>query len=119
MSESLVLVVDDDSLGRLSAVLLLDEAGFDTLEASGADAAIALLEARRDIKVVFADINMPGGMNGLELAQIIRHRWPPVGLVLTSGHRRVRGEDMPERGHYLGKPYSPAQLVGVIWSLVH
>ena len=71
MSPSLVLIVEDDFLVRQSAVFLLKEAGFDTLEAGSADEAVPLLEARQDIKVVFTDINMPGSMDGLELAQAI------------------------------------------------
>lgn len=82
-----------------------------------ADEAVALLEARQDIKVVFTDIHMPGSMDGLALAQAVRRRWPPVELVLTSGFARVRDEDMPERGLFLGKPYKPNELVGMIRSL--
>ena len=64
------------------------------------------------------DINMPGSMDGLALAQAVRRRWPPVELVLTSGFARVRDEDMPERGLFLGKPYKPNELVGMIRSLI-
>jgi CheY-like chemotaxis protein len=117
MSASLVLVVDDDFLVRMNAVFLLEEAGFDTLQAGTADEAIRLLETRSDIKVVFTDINMPGSMDGLALAHAIRHRWPPVELVVTSGYARVRDEDMPERGLFLGKPYQPAELVRMVQSL--
>ena len=111
MSPSLVLIVEDDFLVRQSAVFLLKEAGFDTLEAGSADEAVPLLEARQDI-------NMPGSMDGLELAQAIRHRWPTVELVLTSGYARVRDDDMPERGLFLGKPYEPTELVGMVRSLI-
>ena len=118
MSAVVVLVVEDDYLVRLNAVFILEEAGFDTLEAGGADEAVALLEDRQDIKVVFTDINMPGSMDGLQLAQAIRHRWPPVELVLTSGYARVRDDDMPARGLFLGKPYEPTELVGMVRSLI-
>jgi two-component system, response regulator PdtaR len=96
MSASLVLIVEDDFLVRQNAVFLLEEAGFDTLEAARADEAIALLEARQDIRIVFTDINMPGSMDGLALAQAVRRRWPPLELVLTSGYARVRDDDIPE-----------------------
>ena len=118
MSPSLVLIVEDDFLVRQNAVFLLEEAGFDTLEAGSADEAVVLLEDRQDIKVVFTDINMPGSMDGLELAQAIRHRWPTVELLLTSGYARVRDDDMPERGLFLGKPYEPTELVGMVRSLI-
>lgn len=117
MSAALVLVVDDDFLVRMNAVFLLEEAGFDTVQAGSADEAITLLEARSDIRVVFTDINMPGSMDGLALAHAIRRRWPPVELVLTSGYERVQDEEMPERGLFLGKPYQPTELVRVVQSL--
>jgi two-component system, response regulator PdtaR len=54
------------------------------VEAASADEAIAILEARLDITVVFTDIQMPGSMDGLELAAAVRDRWPPIKIVATS-----------------------------------
>jgi CheY-like chemotaxis protein len=102
----------------MNALSLLEEAGFGVLEAGSAEEAIALLERRKDIRIVFTDINMPGSMDGLRLAHAIRNRWPPIELVLTSGQMRLRNEDIPERGLFLGKPYEPSELVQVVRSLV-
>ena len=113
-----MLVVEDEFLVGMNAVFLLEEAGFGVLEAGSADDAIALLESRKDIRIVFTDINMPGSMDGLRLAHAIRHRWPPIELVLTSGHARVE-ENMPERGLFLSKPYGAPELVQTVRSLVH
>jgi CheY-like chemotaxis protein len=115
----LVLVVEDEILIRLHAVSLLEGAGFATLQAASAEAAIALLEARKDIGIVVTDIDLPGGMDGLRLAHAIRRRWPPVELLLTSGHVQVREEDMPERGHFLSKPYGGPELVETVRLLLH
>lgn len=117
MPQPLVLVVEDELLIRINAVSLLEEAGFDTLEAASADEAIALLEARKDIRIVFTDINLPGSMTGLRLAHAVRHRWPPIELVLTSGHVKVPNEEMPERGLFIDKPYEGAELVKTMRSL--
>jgi CheY-like chemotaxis protein len=117
MIRTLVLVVEDEFLVRMNAVALLEEAGFGVLEAASADDAIELLESRKDIRIVFTDINMPGSMDGLRLAHAIRNRWPPIELLLTSGQMRVRTEDMPERGRYLSKPYDPSELVRMVRSL--
>lgn len=114
MTLPLVLVVEDEFLVRMNAVFLLEEAGFGVIEAGSAEDAIALLESRKDIQIVFTDINMPGSMDGLRLAHAIRNRWPPIELVLTSGQMRVRNEDMPARGHFLSKPYDPNKLVEVV-----
>jgi two-component system, response regulator PdtaR len=118
MALALVLVVEDEVLVRLNAVYLLEEAGFSTLQAGSATEAIALLEARKDIRIVFTDIQLPGSIDGLRLAHTIRHRWPPIGLVLTSGHAKVSNEDLPVRGLFLGKPYDRAELVPMMQSLV-
>ena len=117
MVPPLVLVVEDELLVRMNALSLLEEAGFGVLEAGSADEAISLLERRKDIRIVFTDINMPGSMDGLRLAHAIRNRWPPIELVLTSGLMRVRNEDMPERGLFLSKPYEPSELVQTVRSL--
>jgi len=98
----------------MHALSLLEEAGFGVLAAANADDAIALIESRKDIRVVFTDINMPGSKDGLRLAHAIRNRWPPVELVLTSGRRRDHNKDMPERGLLLSKPYHPSELVEVV-----
>jgi len=84
-----VLIVEDESLLRISAAEMIADAGYDVVEAGSADEAIAILEARADIHIVFTDIQMPGSMDGLKLARFVRDRWPPIKLVATSGH--VRG----------------------------
>ena len=68
VSAKTVLVVEDDPLVLLSAVAMIEDAGYDVLEATNADEAIALLEAHPQIRVVFTDIEMPGSMDGLKLA---------------------------------------------------
>ena len=73
-----VLIVEDEFLLRIDAVDMIAAAGFEVVEAGNADEAIEILEARRDITVVFTDIQMPGSMDGLKLARAIRGRWPPM-----------------------------------------
>ena len=58
---SAVLVVEDEPFVRLMGVDLLEEAGFDVLQASNADEALRVLEAHPEVRVVFSDIEMPGG----------------------------------------------------------
>ncbi|HEX4511654.1 MAG TPA: response regulator [Burkholderiaceae bacterium] len=118
-SKPLVLVVEDEPLLRLHAVSLLEDAGFDTLQAGSADEAIALLEKDANIQIVFTDIDLPGGMDGMKLAAAVRDRWPPVELVLTSGHIKVRDADLPARGHFLSKPYDAERLINTMQGLVH
>ena len=110
-SNGVVLVVEDEPLVRMVAVDTIEEAGYDTVEAFTADEAIRILETRKDIRIVFTDINMPGSMDGLKLARAIRDRWPPIELILTSAFRKLRAPDLPERWVFLAKPYLPEALM--------
>jgi CheY-like chemotaxis protein len=112
-----VLMFKDEFLLRMDAVDMIAAAGFEVVEAANADEAIEILESRRDITVVFTDIQMPGSMDGLKLARAVRGRWPPIKIVATSGQLDVRETDLPEGGRFLAKPYSPIQVTGVLREL--
>ena len=114
-----VLIVEDDFLIRMHAAEMIEDAGFDVVEAASADEAILLLEVRLDITVVFTDIQMPGSMDGLKLAAAIRGRWPPIKIVATSGLVDVRQDDLPEGGRFMPKPYSPEQIVRTLRELTN
>jgi len=113
-----VLVVEDEFLSRLHAVNLVEDAGYVAVEASNAEEAIAILEARKNIRIVFTDIDLPGTMDGLKLAHAIRTRWPPVELIVTSGHFDLSDVDMPERGRFFSKPYRDQDIVSAIHHFV-
>jgi len=100
-----ILVVEDEPMQRMMAVDLVEEAGFDVVEASNADEALIILEERSDIRIVFTDVDMPGSLDGLKLAAVIRDRWPPIEIVITSGKAAGRDGDLPERGVFFPKPY--------------
>jgi CheY-like chemotaxis protein len=112
-----VLVVEDELLLRMDAVDMIAAAGFEVVEARDADQAIEILEGRRDITVVFTDIQMPGSMDGLKLAKAVRGRWPPIKIIATSGRALLNETDLPEGGRFLPKPYSPGQITGVLREL--
>lgn len=106
-----VLVVEDEALLRLHAIDVIEDAGFEALEARNADQAIAILESRNDIRIVFTDIDMPGSMDGLRLAAAVRNRWPPVEIIVTSGHSAPGDDELPDRGLFFPKPYADELLV--------
>jgi CheY-like chemotaxis protein len=112
-----VLIVEDEFLIRLHAAQIIEEAGFDVIEASNADEAISILEVRSDITVLFTDIQMPGSMDGLKLAAAVKGRWPPIKIVATSGVVNVRSDDLPVGGRFLPKPYDPTQLTATLREL--
>ena len=112
-----VLIVEDELLLRMDAIDVIAAAGFEVVEAGDADEAINVLESRRDVAVVFTDIQMPGSMDGLKLARAVRGRWPPIKIVATSGLVDVGEKDLPEGGRFLRKPYGPSELAGVLREL--
>ena len=113
-AKSVVLIVEDDTMVRSLAIEMVQEAGFEVIAAVNADDAIRILETNSDIGVVFTDIQMPGSMDGLKLAHAVRNRWPPIKIIVTSAQRMATGNELPEGGRFLAKPYSSAQIRGVL-----
>jgi two-component system, response regulator PdtaR len=116
-STIVVLLVEDEPLIRMLAADLLEDEGFEVIEAATARAALSILEKRNgDVDALFTDVDMPGDMNGLELAGIVHSRWPRVALLVTSGVVRV-STSLPGGGVFLGKPYTSAAPVQLIREL--
>lgn len=74
------------------------------------------MEFRHDIAVVFTDIEMPGAMNGIQLAHAVRAGWPPVAIVVTSGRVKPHEGDLPKNVCFLRKPYRPAEVIDALKS---
>lgn len=107
-----VLFVEDDELVRATVAPALEQAGFAVLQASTGDEALSLLDAGADVQVVFSDVIMPGALNGVELARIVRARFPALRVLLASGHADM-AIDLPGV-QMLGKPYDIAAVIGVL-----
>jgi len=106
-----VLVVEDEAMILLDIATQHEADGFKVYEASNADDAIRLLTEHSDLPLVFTDIDMPGSMDGLKLAAAVRHRWPPIKIIVTSGARMVEITDMPNGSVFFSKPYGHAAVV--------
>lgn len=117
VEKHVVLVVDDEPIIRMYATLLVEEAGYLAVEAATADEALAILEQRGDIRILFTDVEMPGSLNGLQLVEVVREKWPPIGLMVTSGHIRVDPQKLPERARFFRKPYSESEIIRTLKSL--
>jgi len=113
-----VLVVEDESLVRVTALAIVEESGFETIAACNADEAIRALETHDDIGAVFTDVHMPGQMDGIELAEVVRNRWPAVALLVTSGKGQVIESELPNGSRFLAKPYLPFQIQTVLRQLL-
>jgi CheY-like chemotaxis protein len=101
-----VLVVEDEALLRISTVEELRDHGFDVVEAANAREAIDIFLSGRRFECLFTDVDMPGTKDGLELAEMVKSAWPPIEIIVTSGHRNVTEADLPPDGVFVGKPYS-------------
>lgn len=113
-----VLVVEDELLVRMDIVDHLIHEGFEVFEAGDADEAIAILQAEPSIRLLFTDIDMPGSMNGLKLSAAVRDRWPPVKLIVTSGHNAVAAADLPDGSMFFSKPYQLPKISASMRELI-
>ena len=107
----IVLVVEDEMLLRMRAVDMVEDAGYTPLEAVDADDALAILQSRSDIALLFTDIQMPGSMNGLQLAHAVHERWPPIKIILASGQLSLSSSDIPQDSRFFGKPLKPGEMI--------
>lgn len=106
------LVVEDDPDQRALAETLLEETTLAVEGCASAEEALALLE--RDaaaVAFVFADVHLAGSLDGVALARRIALRWPEIRVVITSGAREVRTEDLPAGTTFLPKPWRALNLL--------
>src|SRR6476661_4417828 len=113
-----VLVVEDEMVLRMRAVDIVEDAGFNPVEAVNADQAISILESRSDISLLFSDIQMPGSIDGLKLAHAVHHRWPSIKIILVSGQVKVSDADAPADSRFFGKPLEVKQMIAELQAMV-
>lgn len=106
MGTPAVIVVEDDPFVRDLASTMLEETDLDVLEAVTVEDALVHLNARGpDVKLVFADLWLPGKLDGVDLARTIGARWPWIKVVVTSGNPGDRLEELPDGAEYMPKPW--------------
>ena len=109
-----VLVAEDEELVRLYAADLLAEAGYKVVDVASADAALEAMAEQPDIRVLFTDIQMPGKLDGIQLARRVHEQWPEVLLLITSGGRQPAKAEIADHGHFIAKPYLPSDVLNEI-----
>jgi CheY-like chemotaxis protein len=108
------LVVEDDAELRWLTATLLEESELDIVECESAEAALAIMLIRGpDVTMVFADIRLPGVMDGVDLAREVKMRWPHLTVVLTSGNPGERINHLPPGVLYMAKPWQPLNVLMV------
>jgi len=111
MSKASVLVVEDNPLSRATAVSMFEALGFVVFDAYNGHHALALLEARPEISLLFVDVRMPG-MSGPELAELVGRRRPDIRIVLTSGY--VGQEAVPRGLQFVPKPWRVEEVANLV-----
>jgi CheY-like chemotaxis protein len=114
----IVLIVEDEMLLRMRAVDMVEDAGFTSIEAVDADQAVAILESRSDIALLFTDIQMPGSMDGLRLAHAVHERWPPIKIILVSGQLKLSNIDIPANSRFFGKPLEAKNMIAEMQEMI-
>lgn len=116
-----VLVIDDNADVASFTASMLDGLGYTTHTVTNATDAMAVLDGGTwTIDAVFSDVNMPGDMNGVELANLVRTRFPHIALVLTTGYSEIftawNGQTLAE---VLSKPYHLGDLAAALDRAFH
>src|SRR3954469_7129246 len=111
MAKASVLVVEDNPMSRATAVDMFIDLGFAVFDAYNGYHALALLDRRPEISLLFVDVRMPG-MSGPELAEAVRRRRPDIKIVLTSGY--VGEEAVPSGLAFVPKPWRVEQVAKAI-----
>ncbi|WP_421951868.1 response regulator [Pelagibacterium sp.] len=104
----LILVVEDEPLVRLDITLAMVDAGFSVIEVPDAEQAIELLETRGSIGLVFTDVELAGALNGFDLAETVKQRWPHIPVMVTSGRAEARADIAAS---FIAKPYDNRAVI--------
>jgi CheY-like chemotaxis protein len=112
-----ILVVEDEPLIRLGLASLVEDAGYEVIEAANAREAIAKLEAAPDVRLILTDVDMPGTMDGIGLAHYVRGRWPPIQLIVMSGKVGVKQSELPAGSRFFTKPTRETMLLDAVREL--
>jgi two-component sensor histidine kinase/ActR/RegA family two-component response regulator len=113
-----VLVVEDEMMLRMRAVDIVEDAGFTPIEAVNADDALAILESRSDIDLLFTDIQMPGTIDGLKLAHAVHARWPSIKIMLVSGQVTPTETEKPANSRFYGKPLEVKRMIAELQEML-
>jgi CheY-like chemotaxis protein len=112
-----VLVVEDEALVRLAIVDTLQESGFEVLECESAVDALSVFHGGTAIDLLFTDVNLAPGMDGIVLASTVHRSWPRVAIIVTSGHSQAKASELPTGTRFFCKPYQHQEIISAIREL--
>lgn len=121
MTTDSVMIVEDDGMLRRALVLRLQQEPVAVLECRGADEALTLLHARSShgepTRILCTDVDMPGALNGAELADAVSRQWPETRIVVNSAAPRDSME-LPDGATFIPKSSGLPQLVTTMMKLL-
>ncbi|KTS02832.1 response regulator receiver protein [Methylobacterium radiotolerans] len=103
MSRPVAVLAEDEPLIRLEAADMLDDLGFEVLQAGSAMDALELLESRNGAALLYTDIDMPGRINGQDLAHEVVARWPSIAIIVCSARSTEDAALLPRDAFFIGK----------------
>jgi DNA-binding NtrC family response regulator len=107
-----LLFVEDDALVRESVEPALLNAGFKVVVAKNGEEAVSILDSNLSITLIFSDIVMPGNVSGIDLAKIVKHRFPHIRIVLATGYTETQVNVDGVR--VLAKPYKINEAIDIL-----
>ncbi|MBB3660852.1 DNA-binding NtrC family response regulator [Rhizobium sp. BK650] len=113
MYQRTVLIVEDEFLIRIVLADTLANEGFDVVEAANVLEAVAVL-GQRKIDAVITDIDMPGGLSGLDLAKMISTTHRDVPVIIASGGHRLQADELPGDAVFVPKPYGLEAIAAMV-----
>jgi CheY-like chemotaxis protein len=114
LPEPVALVVDDEPLILLDTVDMITDAGYRVVEARTADEALTFLKQHSTLKLLVTDVQMPGHMDGFELASYVGEHWPHINIIVASGAVRPVEGTLPKSARFLDKPISEALVLATL-----
>lgn len=103
-SPPLALVVDDEPVLRMDVADMVEDEGYQVVEARTVDAAYSFLAQYPSLRLLVTDIETPGTMDGCQLAWEVSKRWPHICVVVASSIRRPADGELPPSAIYVAKP---------------
>ncbi len=116
-----VLIVDDEPLIRMLVREVVEESGYQSLEAGDAAAALAMLQPLAEVDLLIADLGLPGSMNGRQLAEAARQLRPDLKVLFITGyldHPALTPASLSEGMQVLLKPFSIEKLAQALHSMI-
>lgn len=113
-----VLVVEDEAFIREDVIDVLERHGFQVLRAPNVHEALAVLDQRSGIRAVFTDIQMPGGLDGVDLARHLVACRPGIAVLVTSGRSYAAPDDLPAECRFIPKPYMPGEVARILREMI-